>query len=193
MIDPANIRQRSRQVHLDFHTSPLIPDVAADFDPDTFAQSFVDAHVNSVTIFAKCHHGMCYYPTRTGTRHPTLQRHDLLGDMIEALHRRNIRAHIYTTVAWEEDVSDRFPSWRQMKRDGRFARLEFAHDNKTPNPGGWRFNNFLHPDYQDYIEAHVRELLENYPIDGLFFDILFFDRDACWSDASMKFRHEHNL
>ena len=109
-----DFRRFPRQVHLDFHTSPFIPDVAADFDPDLFAETFAAAKVQSVTIFAKCHHGMCYYPTKVGVRHPTLRRPDLLGDMIEALHRRGIRAPIYTTVAWEEDVAARFPQWRQI-------------------------------------------------------------------------------
>jgi len=30
---------RFRQVHMDFHTSPLIPGIAADFDPETFARA----------------------------------------------------------------------------------------------------------------------------------------------------------
>jgi Hypothetical glycosyl hydrolase 6/Beta-galactosidase trimerisation domain len=185
-----DIKKFQRHIHLDFHTSPYIPDVGADFDPDVFAQTFADAKVQSVTIFAKCHHGMCYYPTKTGVRHPNLKRHDLMGDMIEALHRKGIRAPIYTTVAWEEDVASRFPQWRQMRADGRFTQ---SGATANPQPGPWRYNNFIHLDYQDYIEAHVRELLENYPIDGLFFDILFFDRQCCWSEASVAFREKHGL
>jgi hypothetical protein len=46
-----------RTIHLDFHTGPDIPDVGAEFDVDAFARTFVDAHVDSVTVFAKCHHG----------------------------------------------------------------------------------------------------------------------------------------
>jgi alpha-L-fucosidase len=57
-------QKHQRQVHLDFHTSPFIPDVAADFDAEEFVSTFQRAHVNSVTVFAKCHHGMCYYPTK---------------------------------------------------------------------------------------------------------------------------------
>ena len=178
-----------RQVHLDFHTSPYIPDVASEFDARAFAQTFREAHVNSVTIFAKCHHGQCYYPTKTGTQHPALKGRDLMGEMIEALHREGIRAPIYTTVAWEEDVAHRFPAWRQMRRNGIFAET-----NATGQaPGRWKFLNFVHPDYQDYIEAHVREILENYEVDGLFFDILFFDNEACWSDAAVAFREQHRL
>ncbi len=182
-----------RQVHLDFHTSLFIPDVASDFNATSFARTLKRAHVNSVTVFAKCHHGMCYYPTRTGTPHPALKGKDLLGEMIEALHREGIRAPIYTTVAWEEDAAQKHPEWRQLRKDGTFASVGNADPTQPVHPGGWRFNNFLHPDYQDYIETHVRELLDGYDVDGLFFDILFFDSAACWSESSVKFREKNGL
>lgn len=51
---------RMRQVHLDFHTSPDIPDVGADWDAKLFARTLKEARVNSINIFAKCHHGMNY-------------------------------------------------------------------------------------------------------------------------------------
>ena len=76
-----------RHVHLDFHTSPFIDDVGAEFDAAEFAQTFKDAHVNSVNVFAKCHHGMSYYPTKIGIQHPALAGRDMLGEQIEALHR----------------------------------------------------------------------------------------------------------
>ena len=60
---------RYRQVHLDFHTSPLIPGVAADFDADRFADALAAAAVDSITCFARCHHGMLYYPSK---KHPHL-------------------------------------------------------------------------------------------------------------------------
>jgi len=180
-----------RQVHLDFHTSPFIPDVGVDFDAAEFARVFQRAHVESVTIFAKCHHGMCYYPTKSGTPHPALKGRDLLGEQIEALHRAGIRCPLYTTVAWEEDVAARFPEWRQMDPGGRF--LETPAVPSIPQPGAWKFNNFLHPDYQDYIEEHIRELCAAYEVDGVFFDILFMARAGCWSDASREFRKRHHL
>ena len=37
---------RYRQVHLDFHTSEYIPDIAADFDKDEFAKTLEEAHVD---------------------------------------------------------------------------------------------------------------------------------------------------
>jgi len=185
----------SRQVHLDFHTSPFIPDVASEFDAAAFAQTFADAHVNSVTVFAKCHHGQCYYPTQTGTQHPALHGRDLLGEQIEALHKQGIRAPIYTTVAWEEDAAQAHPQWQQMKASGTYANVATSADGHTQQPGRWKFLDFTHPDYLDYMEAHVREILSRYgdAVDGLFFDILMYDADAGWSDASRAFRAKHGL
>ena len=49
--------RRYRQVHLDFHTSADCEGVGADFDPEVFAQTVRMGRVNSMTVFAKCHHG----------------------------------------------------------------------------------------------------------------------------------------
>ena len=56
--------------------------------------ALVAANVDSVTLFAKCHHGMSYYPTKVGKVHPGLM-FDLLGAQIEACHKRDIRAPIF--------------------------------------------------------------------------------------------------
>ena len=184
-----------RQIHLDFHTSPFIPDVGSEFDAEEFAQTLKAAHVNSVTVFAKCHHGMCYYPTQTGTQHPALNGRDLLGEQIEALHKAGIRAPIYTTVVWEEDAAARFPTWRQMRKDGTFAGTSMATDNSGPHPGAWKWLNFLNPDYQNYIEAHLSEVMERYgdAVDGFFMDILMMHSTADWSESGLKFRAQHDL
>ena len=177
-----------RQVHLDFHTSPLIPDVASEFDAEEFAETFARARVGSVTVFARCHHGMCYFPAQHGFPHPALGGRDLLGEQIEALHRRGIRAPIYTSVGFDEETAARRPEWRQMRRDGTFA-------GEHTQPGAWKFLNFLHPDYQDFLEAHVREVLARYgpAVDGLFFDIVLFADDAGWSEPSRRFREARGL
>ena len=55
---------RYRQVHLDFHTSEYIPDIAADFDKEEFAKTLEEAHVDSITCFARCHHDGCTNPSK---------------------------------------------------------------------------------------------------------------------------------
>jgi hypothetical protein len=47
-----------------------IPDVGTEFDADAFGARLDEARVNWITLFAKCHHGLSYYPTQAGTVHP---------------------------------------------------------------------------------------------------------------------------
>ena len=90
---------RFRQIHLDFHTSELIGGIGKDFRPREFAETLKRAHVNSITVFARCHHGMIYYDSRLNPEriHPGLVNKNLLKEQIEACHAVGIqigRAHV---------------------------------------------------------------------------------------------------
>jgi len=161
-----------RQVHLDFHTSPHIPDVGAGFNADEFVRTLQAAHVNSVTVFAKCHHGYSYYPTQVGTPHPHLRR-DLLGEMIAACHGAGIRVPVYTTVVWDELAWATHPEWRQLSPDGHVVG-----PSDSPLKPGWK-NLCLNTGYADYVVAQINEILELYDGDGLFIDIVRYAPVPC--------------
>ncbi|MEM8737055.1 MAG: alpha-amylase family protein [Planctomycetota bacterium] len=159
---------RFRQIHLDYHTSPAIPHVAAEFDPDRFADALVRAHVDSVTVFARCHHGHLYYPSPAHPErvHPHLQRPDLLRAQIEACHARGIRTPIYTTIQWDQFTADAQPGWLMLDEAGRFL------EASPPRPGFYRYLDVAHPGYRAFLERHIADLFEQIPVDGLFFDIV---------------------
>ncbi len=71
---------RYRQVHLDFHTSEYIPMVAQEFDAEKFAATLKKANIDSITCFARCHHGWVYYPSKKTPEliHPNLVNKNLL-------------------------------------------------------------------------------------------------------------------
>lgn len=155
---------RFRQVHLDFHTSPLIPDVGRDFDAEAFAERVQAGHIDSITCFAKCHHGMSYYPTKVGKIHPSLG-FDLLGAQIEACHRRGIRVPFYLTCVWDNHMAELHPDWQQRKLDGSLI-------GPVPDKPGWKWICLNSP-YLDYQAEQTRELLDLYACDGFFYDIVF--------------------
>ena len=98
---------RFRQIHLDFHTGPFIPGIGTEFDARDFARQMKKAHVDSVTVFAKCHHGHLYYDTKRPERHPGLKRrNNILEEQVEALHREGIRAPIYISVMCDEYAAE---------------------------------------------------------------------------------------
>ncbi len=181
----------TRQIHLDFHTSPLINDLLSEWDAEAFADTMARAHVNSVTVFAKCHHGMSYYQTEIGQPHPAMGARDLLGEQIAALHKRGIRAPIYYTVGWEQRLADLNPDWRQMRKDGRHARVE------TPpgvvNPDRWWFMSYLYPEYLAYMKREMTEITARYPVEGVFFDIVMYDAGAGYEDGVREIRYDNGL
>ena len=161
---------RFRQVHLDFHTSEHCPVVGDNFDPDEFADTLKKANVDSVTCFARCHHGWSYHDTSIGARHPNLKR-DLLAEMIEACHARNINVPVYITAGWDERSAREHPEWREIKRDG-------SPNGAPPLEAGWRKLCFNTP-YLDYLTDYTVEVTENYDLDGIFMDIVWQNHCHC--------------
>src|SRR6185437_1733206 len=107
-----------RQVHLDFHTGPWIPDVGRDFDASEFLGVLQKARVNSINVFAKCQHGYAYYDTAIAAKHPSLKI-DLLGGMIGALRPAGIAVNYYYCLTWDALAASRHPEWRILDRDGK--------------------------------------------------------------------------
>jgi hypothetical protein len=164
---------RFRQVHLDFHTSELIEGIGADFDPDEFAGTLEKARVNSVTCFARCHHGYIYFDTKAfpERRHPHLTC-NLLKEQIEACHARDIRVPIYTTVQWDHYTAEHHPEWLCVTEDGRL-------EGTPPYKAGFKRVQCLNSPYTEFLKTHVNEILTTFPVDGLFFDIVQSNDCSC--------------
>lgn len=178
-------KTRSRQIHLDFHTSPLIDDIGNKFDKKEFADILENARVNSITCFARCHHGHLYYDSKINEEriHPKLENKNLLKDQISACQDRDIKAPIYTTVQWDKFTYDEHPEWVCLDLEGNIIKGEGG------KPGFYEFL-CVNTQYRQFLKDHVTELLEMFQeADGLFFDIVMVQPCACDScKKSMKER-----
>lgn len=169
-----------RSVHLDFHTSEYIPDIGAQFDKKQFQAALKAGHISSVTLFAKCHHGWCYFPTMVGTMHPNL-KFDLLRAQIEAAQEIGVKTPVYIPIGWSaKDASDH-PEWRAVDfhtKDYAYYRYDPAAKPEDPKPHTSWISMCPSGPYFDHIYALTEEVLQTFPgIDGLFFDI------ACSGEA----------
>ena len=164
-----SIQLSPRQVHLDFHTSEHIPGIAAEFDAASFAKTAADAHISSMTVFARCHHGWLYYPSKLFPEriHPNLQNRNLLLDQVRALHKAGIRAPVYITVQWDYYTAVRKPEWLIRKRDG-------AHEGGPFTEPGFYQSLCVNTGYYEFLKAHTEEVcrLLGPELDGVFFDIV---------------------
>ncbi len=167
------VASRFRQIHLDFHTSEHIPDVGAKFDADAFGNLLDQARVNWITLFAKCHHGLSYYPTRAGTIHPSL-KFDLLGEQIEACRKRDIVTPAYLSVRVDEHNAKKHPDWIGHLKDNKYWKWG---DTLTP---GWYNHCLNNPAYIDELAAQAIEVLRWYDVEGLFFDMCYNPDPGCY-------------
>ena len=161
----------TRQVHLDFHTSEHIPGVGSRFNKAAFQEALKTGRLTSITVFAKCHHSWCYYPTEVGKVHPTLD-FDLMGAQLEAAHEIGMECPLYIPVGWSADDALEFPDSISRNREGKRLstqrKKEYTGEGPMPPCMWWE----LCPsgDYRDRVIALTREVTTKYPIDGFFFD-----------------------
>lgn len=186
-------RFASRQIHLDFHTSEFIPGVGSRFNAEQFQAALQIGHVDSITLFAKCHHSWSYYPTKAGQMHPSLN-FDLTSAMIAAAHTIGVKAPVYITVGWSSNDANTFPECIERKKDGSIrmfsGKEDGLPDEKLPIIS-WKY---MCPSgrYAELIYKQTQEICQMYAdLDGLFYDICF--HNICWCGGCKKDMQELGL
>ena len=155
-----------RQVHLDFHTSELIPRIGEKFDKKQFQEMLETGHVNSVTIFAKCHHGWAYHETAANAKHPHL-KFDLLTEMLEACREINVQTQIYISAGLDEKIAREHPEWLLRNKDE-----SVGWNGGFMNPGYHLF--CFNAPYFDVLLEQVKEVTEKFKdkTHGIWLDIV---------------------
>lgn len=164
-----------RQIHLDFHTHESIADVGGDFDPAEFAATLVKANVNSINLFARCHHGWMYYDSQAfpERKHPHLQR-NLLKEQIAACKAQGIKTPVYVTVQWDAQTADAHPEWCCLDANAKIS-------GRWPNAPGFYTFLCVNTPYRDWLFRHVSDISADLAGagDGYWFDILLPQDCSC--------------
>ncbi len=181
-MTPEEYFARKRKVHLDMHLPEDAPDMFERFDAEEYVRTLADAHVNSVTIFAHCHHGNCYFDTSVGHKHSRLT-FDYVREVAAECRRQNLAVMAYISCAWNHRAGEEHPEWTQRDAAG----------NPRPHPRFWWWMCLNSP-YGQFIRDLTRELAEGYPIDGLWYDITYVAPPACYCDYCRDiFRQRHGI
>ena len=165
-------QERTRQIHLDFHTSEDLPGIGSEFTKAQFQEALKTGHVNLINVFGKCHHSWSYYPTTIGAPHPHLHG-DLLGQQIDACHEIGVKAPVYYTVGWSANDAEAHPDWLVRDRDGGFVAPHWPADvtPETAKPTFQWKELCVTGEYHELIATQTEEICRLYEVDGFFFDI----------------------
>ncbi|MEW6357184.1 MAG: alpha-amylase family protein [Planctomycetota bacterium] len=148
-----------RKMHFDMHTPGDVEVIARDFDGNEFARRLKAAGVQAVCYFSKCTYGWSYFPTEVGRVHPHLKR-DLLGEAVAACCRSGIKFIAYYAVeVLPPPIADAHPEWLLRNPDGS---AHSVNGRRMFCPRSEAADRLFIP--------HVLEVVEKYPVDGIFLD-----------------------
>ncbi len=153
-----------RQVHLDFHTSEKIADVGSKFTKEQFQAALKAGHVNSITVFSKCHHGYSFHPSEANEMHPGIS-FDLLKAQIEAAHEIGVKTPVYISAGLDEKMARRHPDWLVRNKDESTTWV------KSFAEAGYHKFCMASP-YLEYLCKQIEEVCQRYDADGIFLDIV---------------------
>lgn len=146
---------------IDNHISEDDPSFMAKFDPRSYVAMAKQAGVESAMVYAVCHNGNSYYPTKVGHMHANLKGRDIFGETVALLRQEGIVPIAYYTSIYHNHSAKAHPEWRVTTAGGG------QHGGRY----WWSCPN--HDDYVDFTLAQIGEVIA-YDVDGIFNDMTFW-------------------
>lgn len=136
-------------------------EIDATMDVDAYVQSMVDASANIVLI--NVGGIVANYPTRLPYHYKnTYMKGDLVGDLIKGLHSKGIRViGRFDFSKINEKLAAQKPEWLYVSTNGK--NVNYNGQVHTCINGGYQ---------QQYGFEILKEAITNYPLDGIFFNMV---------------------
>ena len=191
------IKEAYSRLLTDNHITDINPLFMSKFSPSEYVKEVKKSGVESAMVYAVCHNGNCYYPSKVGHIHKNIKE-DIFGKVVEGLNGEGIIPIAYYTVLHHNDFAKRFPETAMKDNLGNCHTGRYFYS--CPN----------NEKSVNLYKEQIKEIL-SYPIKGIFIDMTFWPCvcvcDACkekygkpipslidWSDPSwvsfQRFREE---
>lgn len=163
-----------RQICLEYNTPPrkeyakktlfnqaTLEEYFSKVDPAAYAEFCKKINLDGVLMLAVPEGGYTtYLQTKVGEPYPYLKAHDFdfFGQIIKECHKRDMAVFGYVCIGWNKKAVRDFPD-------------DFVNKGPTAIPS-------LNGKFADQIIEYAREILRNYPVDGLRTDVMDHDPRA---------------
>lgn len=113
--------------------------------------------------------GQVYYRSKIAPIAAGYMRFDVLQTMLDEAHARGIKVRAWIPQFHDQVAATKHPEWQMMAlKDGQVSPFTGSGNEEF-------FVNPLHPEVQAYELSIIREVAQNYPVDGIMLDWLRFD------------------
>ena len=156
------------------------------FNAEEYYQNLLRAKIQSPMIYLHSHVGLCNYPTQTGRTHNKfIDGENQIKKLIQLCKDGGMKVVGYYSLIFNNWAVETHPDWEQVDEKG-----------KTWRQRGQRYglccpNN---ADYREFVKAQIDELAKEFTnLDGLFFDMPYWEITCCCDSCKKRFQEETGL
>ena len=159
--DPPRLKRRDSfiGIHFDFHAGYDCTEVGKNVNPEMVEKIIDQVRPDYVQCDCKGHPGISSYPTKVGYPAPGFVR-DPLRIWREVTARRGVALYLHYSGVWDAEAVKHHPGWARVDEAGRPDTLK---------------TSVFGPYVDSLLIPQVRELIDNYSIDGIWVD------GDCWA------------
>ncbi|MDX1358729.1 MAG: alpha-L-fucosidase [Clostridia bacterium] len=150
------------------------------FDPAEYIRSCARSNMKRVMFTCKDAYGDAYYKTDLVEQNP-MAGSNYFQIAIDECRANGIEIYAYYNILLDDIYADEYPDHRMVNKDGEKAIAYDYYKSLCPNSP-----------YIDVISERVADLVFNYDMDGIFFDITYFSGSTCFcGNCKEKFRQDY--
>lgn len=165
------------RILIDNHITDDDPSFMSTFDPRAYVSLVKSAGMDAAMVYACCHNGNCYYPTKVGHMHINLGGRDIFGETINLLRQNGVAPVAYYTTIYHNQSAKTHPGWRMQNISG------VQHDGRY----WWSCPNNI--DYLEFTKTQISEVI-TYDVDGIFIDMTFWPVVCYCPNCRIKYEQE---
>ena len=161
-----------KKLFFNYHSDKNIVDLASSFNAKKWAERVQKTGAEAVSVFVKGACGWSYYRKgKVRSIHPHLPEGlDMVEEQIKEFHKRNIKVIGYYHTFKSQPLAEEHPDWIQRKPEEK--------------PNGFNIC-LLSPVFKEIMLPQIEEIVNNYDLDGLFFDGTI-ERRLCYCKYCQK-------
>ena len=169
------MKPMKRAIHIDFHNMPGIKDFGSLWDAKKIVETLKTADVEYINAFVKCNRGFAYYPTKIGIPYPSMKV-DMFGELLNECHKAGIGVTAYFNAGLDHEHARLHRDWCVQNKEG-----QVIYGDRTL----YAFRNMCYKsDYRNYLLEMTKEVLNNYDVDGMFFDCMWLN--TCYGNECLE-------
>jgi hypothetical protein len=161
------MNKMKKRIMIDMMLTDRDPLILSQLDTKFIVEQIRDTGAEVVIIWFKDENGFSYYPTKYGKIHPNLKCYDFSGEMVKMLKESDIKVIAYYIVGMDLNYANTHHDEQIVFSDNRAGTF--------PLP-------CINTHYRQYVLNQLVEIVENYDVDGIWLDCIFYPQKDFFPD-----------